>query len=518
MDQIEEKPAVLAERSVLPWILTFKLISYGERLSEATASPSSTSPTSSSTTSTSSPSMFMEELQIVKRCQRLPQRTGALTFLCSAHDYLGQMSLCTMEEGRLLLLTVEKIVTALFKGVENRTLGDQLRKHLDQALFCLYAHPSKKSKLKHLVDHSVPNIALTWTRCLSPYLYLRPEKLPEYDDFKSSSILAETVLFFKRVVALIPDSFRLTERVQAFKKALSDSATQNKSLAASLEDPPQLSTREDRLLLGGVLYLLADYFFKNNEFSVAVEYYRSDLCFNPGRVDSWFPLALSLANILEQKLNETYKEGPLDGSVSRIMEITPQVFNGLVRDSCIVMKCYERCNQLSCNNNTMICIEGANLAYTLSSFFDRQIKLLTESEAGRDPSEPPAATKPLLSNLKVLAPKLLNYALEYYNRALHLFKKREQGDNKDGNESDERWLIHFMRGKIYEKKKEPLEKYLNEYVGSLETLVADGVTLPKKISFNSPPDFALELLEVKIMSEKKINFSLLFLGKRFRLF
>jgi len=31
-----------------------------------------------------------------------------------------------------------------------------------QALYCLYAHPSKKSKLKHLVDHGVSNVAFTW--------------------------------------------------------------------------------------------------------------------------------------------------------------------------------------------------------------------------------------------------------------------------------------------------------------------------------------------------------------------
>ena len=83
----------------------------------------------------------------------------------------------------------------------------QLKKACDQALYCLYGHPNKRSKLKHLVDHGVPNVDLTWERCVSPYVYLRPEKLPEFDDFKSSSILTDTVAFYKKIVDLIPAQF-----------------------------------------------------------------------------------------------------------------------------------------------------------------------------------------------------------------------------------------------------------------------------------------------------------------------
>ena len=47
---------------------------------------------------------------------------------------------------------------------------------------------------------------------LAPYLFLRPEKLPEFDDFKSNSISVETMSFFKRIVAVVPDSFDIDER------------------------------------------------------------------------------------------------------------------------------------------------------------------------------------------------------------------------------------------------------------------------------------------------------------------
>ena len=94
---------------------------------------------------------------------------------------------------------------------------------MDQALYCLYAHPSKKSKNRNLLDHGISNIAFTWDRCLKPYLYLRPRKLPEYDDLKAASVVSETVVFFKRIVALVPDKYQLKTRVKLVMKYLTDS-------------------------------------------------------------------------------------------------------------------------------------------------------------------------------------------------------------------------------------------------------------------------------------------------------
>ena len=91
---------------------------------------------------------------------------------------------------------------------------------MEQALYCLYAHPSKKSKARHLVDHGISNIAFTWDRCLKPYLYLRPKKLPEYDDLKSASVVQETVVFFRRIIALVPDRFRIKRREKLVRRHL----------------------------------------------------------------------------------------------------------------------------------------------------------------------------------------------------------------------------------------------------------------------------------------------------------
>jgi hypothetical protein len=51
-----------------------------------------------------------------------------------------------------------------------------------------------------------------------------------------------------------------------------------KAATASEEFPRQLRD---------LFYLLADHFFKNNEFPTALKYYRIDLSLNAQRVDSW---------------------------------------------------------------------------------------------------------------------------------------------------------------------------------------------------------------------------------------
>lgn len=53
-----------------------------------------------------------------------------------------------------------------------------------------------------------------------------------------------------------------------------------------------------------------------------------------------------------------------------------------------------------------------------------------------------------------------------------------------------------MKGKIYEKEKKPFLQSLDFYQKAMENLISQGATLPKKINFNSPPEMALELLEV----------------------
>ena len=87
---------------------------------------------------------------------------GSLKLLCTAHHYLGQKSCCTVEKGMLLNYLVD-----VFMPLVDRpclTYFDQLKTNIDQAIYCLFAHPSKKCRVRHLADHCVSQVALTWDR------------------------------------------------------------------------------------------------------------------------------------------------------------------------------------------------------------------------------------------------------------------------------------------------------------------------------------------------------------------
>ena len=137
-------------------------------------------------------------------------------------------------------------------------------------------------------------------------------------------------------MALIPEQFNLQGRNRSVKEYLTSGPD---------FDFPKFSKipQKDRPLLD-VLYLLADYYFKNNEFTTALEYYRYDLCFNQDRVDSWFPLALSLVNVLEQKLNETNKDpatipGIDKGSITLkkvLKRFSPKSFDASINSSIVL--------------------------------------------------------------------------------------------------------------------------------------------------------------------------------------
>jgi hypothetical protein len=54
----------------------------------------------------------------------------------------------------------------------------------------------------------------------------------------------------------------------------------------------------------------------------------------------------------------------------------------------------------------------------------------------------------------------------------------------------------MMKGKILEKQKKEPQESLSLYIKAVDNLLSQGAIVPKRINFNSPPDLALELLEV----------------------
>ena len=114
--QIEGKEdAGLGVKTVQPWILLYKLITYEESKCDGENDPAS-----------------------------IP---GSLEFLCSAHDYLGPLGLCTTECGQILRLLVDKAVLCLYKVRGQKLLADHLTKHLDQVKLLWISQLKAPSKI-----------------------------------------------------------------------------------------------------------------------------------------------------------------------------------------------------------------------------------------------------------------------------------------------------------------------------------------------------------------------------------
>lgn len=66
----------------------------------------------------------------------------------------------------------------------------------------------------------------------------------------------------------------------------------------------------------------------------------------------------------------------------------------------------------------------------------------------------------------------------------------------DDDSHDERWLYHYMLGKIAEKRKKPPNIYVEHYVKSAKYLYESNATYPFKISHSNPQNLSVEALEI----------------------
>lgn len=61
---------------------------------------------------------------------------------------------------------------------------------------------------------------------------------------------------------------------------------------------------------------------------------------------------------------------------------------------------------------------------------------------------------------------------------------------------DEKWLYHYMLGKVAEKRKEPTNVVIDHYLKSAQYLYEHNATYPFKIVFTNPQNLSLEALEI----------------------
>uniref|UniRef100_A0A8C7Z1G6 Calcineurin binding protein 1 n=1 Tax=Oryzias sinensis TaxID=183150 RepID=A0A8C7Z1G6_9TELE len=382
----------------------------------------------------------------------VPMLPSSLMLLSTAHEYLGRRSLCCSSDGALLKFFVEVLKNEFQPAArfETHPFKEELEMALEQCFFCLYAYPSKKSKARYLEDHSSPQIELLWGDALFMFQYFKPKSLPEFDSYKTSTVSAELANLLKRFASISPQSeipILPMEDVAAYIEGIIEKAP---CLPADTAPAPPI--------INEIYYLLADYHFKNKEQTKAIKFYMHDICVSPNRFDSWAGMALARASRIQEKLNSNELKSDVP----------------IWKHSEAVLNCFKRALEIN-SSNLSLWIEYGTISYALHSFASRQLKQWRNE----------------------LPPEVVKQMEERKDSMLETAFLCFQGASScEGDSDEEEWLIHYMLGKIAEKRKKPSAEYLQLYKKAANYLHEEAARYPRKIHYHNPPDLAMEALEL----------------------
>ncbi|KAF7668316.1 hypothetical protein LDENG_00018520 [Lucifuga dentata] len=420
--------------SVLPWIILYRIIKHEEAAFDC---------------------MLRQHMSVgdEEDDSDTPMLPSSLMLLNTAHEYLGRRSCCCHSDGALLKFFVHVLEKELAASSQNDShpYKEELEVALEQCLFCLYAYPSKKSKARYLEDHSSPQIELLWSDALFMFQYFKPKSLPEFDSYKTSTVSAELANLLRRFAGIAPISDTPTlsmDEVAAYIEGTTEKAPCLPE--GSVPAPPPI--------INEMYYLLADYHFKNKEQSKAIKFYMHDICVCPNRFDSWAGMALARASRIQEKLNsnELKSDGPI------------------WKHSQAVLNCFKRALDID-GSNLSLWIEYGTISYALHSFSSRQLKQWHNE----------------------LPPDVVKQMEERRDSMLETAFQCFQGASRcEGDSDEEEWLIHYMLGKIAEKRKQPPLDYLQLYKKAAHYLHEEAARYPRKIHYHNPPDLAMEALEL----------------------
>ncbi|XP_057687849.1 calcineurin-binding protein cabin-1 isoform X2 [Corythoichthys intestinalis] len=419
--------------SVLPWIILYHIIKHEEAAFNA---------------------MLQQHLSVGddEDDSDVPMLPSSLMLLNTAHEYLGRRSMCCCSDGSLLKFFVSVLEKEFAATASNicHPYKEELEMALEQCFFCLYAYPSKKSKARFLEDHSSPQVELLWSEALFMFQYFKPKSLPEFDSYKTSTVSADLANLLRRFAGIAPPSESPTLTMDEVAAYIDGITKQTPSLPEGTPPAPPI--------INEVYYLLADYHFKNKEQSKAIKFYMHDICVCPNRFDSWAGMALARASRIQEKLNSNELKSDVP----------------IWKHSQAVLNCFQRALEID-SSNLSLWIEYGTISYALHSFASRQLKQWRDE----------------------LPPEVVKQMEERKESMLETACQCFQGASRcEGDSDEEEWLIHYMLGKIAEKRKQTPVEYLNLYKKAAHFLHEEAARYPRKIHYHNPPDLAMEALEL----------------------
>ncbi|CAB3375984.1 Hypothetical predicted protein [Cloeon dipterum] len=430
--QLETSDMVMPIESVDPWILLQQILVHEEK------------------------NWSKAELQVLAEDEEVNEIPASLSVVFVAHEHLGRRSWCCADDGSLLLFALEQIVPKL-RSEEFTSFRSKLSPYIEQMFYCLYEYPAANKKPKGrsaLQEHSVPHIELTFERAQLLFEFYRPDELPEFDAYRGSSISADAEVLFKKIISLVPPACNPQKTLENLRLFVE----------GKLDKFPKIEHEPLPEALKDIHYLLADYYFKNNELPKAVKYYMLDLCYNPNRLDTWAGMALARGSHLETQLNSCNSINETD-FISRAEKAE---------------NCFEQTMVLSAGSHTVICIEYGSFVYMVHSFCSRLLKQATDTLS--------------IEQFEVLEAKkgsTLDKAESCFRKALASWTQGSE------NDQDERWLHHYMLGKVSEKRHNEPWQALMQYRRSAHLLAEHCSAFPAKISYTTPSELSIEALEIR---------------------
>jgi calcineurin-binding protein cabin-1 len=398
----------------------------------------------------------IEENNEIEEFNAIP---NSLMMFFTAHEMFGRKQWCMRDNGKFLIFLLD-ILTPIYRTPLIEPYKDIIAEYLEQTTYCLYAFPAKKARLRHIEEHDAKNIDLTWERAIQLFDLYRPDTLPEFDSFKLASISSEMEQLLQRILLLIPKCLDIQPFIGEVKNFINGVT---KTLPKEMNILPSK--------ISSIYYLLADFYFKNQETSKAVKFFMYDLTMKPDRFDSWASISLCKQSKLEMRLN-AYNS--ID--VKSFLELADQAIS-----------CFNQC--LKIKNNSTIMTEFASFTYHLHSFCSRNLKQASETLSMEN-----------FAAIEERKDKFLNISLKCFTEVNGNDAIASQATNASKNhveeDHDEKWYYEYMLGKIAEKKKEAPLVYLNHYLQSAKYLYEDNATYPIKINHNNPTHLAIESLEV----------------------
>ncbi|VVC42534.1 Hypothetical protein CINCED_3A009963 [Cinara cedri] len=395
-----------------------------------------------------------EEPSFSSQTSNIPQ---SLALLFLGHEYLGKRSWCCFEDGILLFLTLSEIEP--FIDLDFYTIS--LVQQVDQIFYCLYTHLIKRNKPRNVQDHHSMGLALTWPRARQLVYFYQPQELPSYDGLtKTYTINSDIEAMLKKIIPLIPSEIhpgRLTENLMKYIKGETDQLPVN--------DNPLPNDVKN------MFYLIADYNFKNKTWNKAITFYILDLCNNSDRFDSWAAMALARGSQIEMKLNscESIKN---EGDIIRRAHMTS--------------RCYKHSLKINPENTTLL-IEYGTFTYSIHSFCSRLLKQETSNMSLQ-----------MFGELEEEKEKMIKIARKCFEAANHVWDSINCDDYEERSSwmQDERWVHHYILGKICEKNDDNSGLFMDHYLKAAQCLDSYGAKFPEQFIYTQPEHYAIEMLEI----------------------